>query len=409
MNASIIRAMVQLRLRRVARDRTALVWLLVMPMVFSFLMGQLMGDWSGTGGAPKPRFSVFAGDRGAQVERLLADLRDHERFMVVVADTLVAPEDARREVQSGRSTAVLLVPADFGQGAVGRPDTLGLWYDSDRLSSQTVRTLLDRAVLKLDTERAARRLVSTAPAGAEVGADSARAFDQAAFDRHWQAPRVVLRPEVLGRRPEAAGLALTRASQHAGPAYTLFFVMMFLMTSAKDLVAERRDRTLARLAVSRASSLDLVLGFLAGGLVLGLLQAAVLLVLNGVCFGIDYGDSPAALVLAVVLFATVASAASVVLGSTARTGGQADGLGVATTLVLAALGGLWWPLEIVPPFMQAVGGALPSGEAITCFHGMIGRGWGLAELAGPLGGLAAWAVALVVLGTWRLRRVLRSG
>ena len=96
----------------------------------------------------------------------------------------------------------------------------------------------------------------------------------------------------------------------------------------------------------------------------------------------------------------------ILLGTLARTGAQADGLGVAVTLVLAALGGLWWPLEIVPPFMQTVGEVLPTGQAITVIHDLIGRGWGLAESLPLLVGLAAWCVALITLAAVRLRRVL---
>ena len=58
MTPSVIAAMVSLRLRRILKDRTSVVWLIGMPMVFSFLMGQMLGDWSG-GPGKLPRFLVF--------------------------------------------------------------------------------------------------------------------------------------------------------------------------------------------------------------------------------------------------------------------------------------------------------------------------------------------------------------
>lgn len=410
MNPSVIGAMILLRLRRVLRDRAGLVWLLVMPMVFSFIMGQLMGDWGDDQGQRrKLSFMVYAVDAGPAVDNLLAGMIDNEEFLLVRADTLVAPAAARAAVEDGRICAALLVPGGYGgDPPPARGDTLALWYDSDRLSSQTVRTLLDRAVLRHNTEAAARSLVTSPGPDGSVPADSARAFAREIFLRHWDNPRVTLAAETLGRRPERETFALTNSAQHNGPSYTLFFVMMFLMMSAKDLVTERQDRTLARLMVSRATSLDLVLGFFLGGLALGLVQAGILLVLNSLAFGIDYGDSPAALALTVVLFAGVASAGSVLLGSVARTGGQADGMGMAVTMVMAAVGGLWWPLEVVPAFMQTAGRALPTGQAITIFHDMIGRGWGVPQLAGLLGGLAAWFVVVLVLAVWRLRRLVAT-
>jgi ABC-2 type transport system permease protein len=214
---------------------------------------------------------------------------------------------------------------------------------------------------------------------------------------------VTLRAATLGRLP-TDDWGLTRSAQHVGPAYVLFFMLMFMMVSAKDLVQERLDHTLARLVISRAAALDLVAGYFLGGMVVGLVQGAILLGLNAVAFGLDYGDSPATLVAVVVLFAAFASSASILLGTLARTGAQADGLGSGLTMVLGAIGGLWWPLEVVPEFMQVIGRALPTGQAISAFHGMIGRGWGLAGTAPLLGGLLLWFVAVFALAAWRLRR-----
>lgn len=407
MSGRVIRAMVVLRLKRVLNDRSGLIWMLVMPMVFSFLMGQLMGDWSPGGGSLRPRFLVADADGGPAIDRLLADLRDQERFLTVQADTVLDPAAARLAVDQERLTAVLVVPAGFSAAvAAGDTASLHLFYDSERLSSQSVRTLLERALLRLNTEAAARSLVVPDSAAATLPRDRARGFDAAEFARRWESPRVALHARTLGRVETGPGLGgLTRAAQHAGPAYTLFFLMMFLMTSAKDLVTERRDRTLARLRASRASAGDLAAGFFLSGLVLGLVQAGILLLLNQLAFGLDYGQSPSALALCVTLFAGVSSAGAVLLGAVARSEAQADGLGVAATLFLAAVGGLWWPLEIVPDFMQALGRALPTGQAISVFHDLIGRGWGLARTAPLLAGLAAWFAVLLALAAWRLRRV----
>lgn len=408
MNPRIVLSMIRLRLLRILREPSSLVWLILMPMVFSLLMGQLLGDMGGSG---KPtRYSVLVHDvgGGSTVDRLLAPLRSDEQFLVVPADSTLTREQARRLVEERRITAALFVPAGFSAAVeAGSGSDLVLYYDSDRLGSQTVRTLLDESLLKVNVLAGARTLVAPpGPQGPPPRGHSV-SFDQEVFTAHWENPRLRLEVATLGRL-EAEGPPLVSAAQHVGPSYTLFFVMMFLMMSAKDLVNERQDRTLARLMTSRASNLDLVLGFFLGGLVLGVIQSAVLLGLNMVPWfgGLDYGDSPLSLALAVFLFAAFCSATSVLLGSTARSGAQADGLGLAATLVAAALGGLWWPLEIVPDFMQVIGRSLPTGQAITIFHDLIGRGYGLVELTGLLLGLLLWFAVVFVLSVWRLRRLV---
>jgi len=408
MNLAVIGALVRLRLVRVLRDRMGLVWLLVMPMVFSFLMGKLMGG-PATGGAlgDLPRLMVFDQDRGAAADELLLPLLNNDRFRLVRVDSAITGEVARREVADQKLTAALIIPATYTIDlTAGRPVELVLYYDSERLSSQTVNTLLDRSVLRVNTMTAARRLVAgDTGVNAPLARDQARRFDESIFAERWDHPHLSLAASTLGRNPtEESGL--TDIHQHLGPAYVLFFVMMFLMMSAKELVAAREDRTLARLVTSRATGLDLALGFFFGGMVIGLIQSGLLLVLNRVAFGIDYGDSVVGLVLVIVLFAGFSSGAAIFLGAVARTGAQADGLGMALTMTMAALGGLWWPLEVVPEFMQKLAHGLPTGQAITVFHDMIGRGYGVSQMSGLLWGLALWCAAAMLLGAWRLRRLV---
>jgi len=410
MNLSVIMAMVRLRLVRVRRDRMGLVWLLVMPMVFSLVMGELMGGVTGhSGTANLPSLLVSDLDGGDAADQLLAPLADNERFRVVRWDSLVTPEAARDLVEKSRRTAVLLIPDGYTAAvSAGLLTQLHFYYDSDRLSSQTVNTLLNRALLETNTVAAARSLVQTeTQADGVLARDRAESFSEESFTNRWQNPKLIVTTEVIGRLKDT-GLSLTNTHQHVGPAYVLFFVMMFMMMSSKELVEAREDRTLARLVTSRATSTDLVLGFFLSGMILGLVQSAVLLVMNSLAFGIDYGDSLLGLILVVVLFAGFSAGAAVLLGSIARTGAQADGLGMALTMTMAALGGLWWPLEVVPESMQALGRALPTGQAISIFHDMIGRGYGVAELSSYLIGLTIWFVGALLLGSWKLRQLVTT-
>ena len=54
--------------------------------------------------------------------------------------------------------------------------------------------------------------------------------------------------------------------------------------------------------------------------------------------------------------------------------------------------------------MQTLGRTLPTGQAITVFHEMIGRGWGVAQCAPMLWGLFFWLVVLLGLAVFRFRR-----
>ncbi len=404
LNPGLIWTIMRLRLKRVMADRANLIWLVAMPLVFSFIMGELMGNWS-SGSSPQFTFIVYgAANGGEQLAEILAPLEDHEDFALVVRDTTASRASIRALLEESRVSGALLVGDGFADSlAAGLTPTVDFFHDSERGSSQRIRGAFEPVFAAAAVRISAQQLVDPAAAADDPG--KATAFDVARYDSLVAAPRVRLDAEVLGRSREA-NLLLTDSRQHSGPSYTLMFILMFLLMGAKDLVQEQKQRTLDRLRLSWASTGDLVLGFFLSGMIVGAFQAVLLLGMNAAIFGIDYGPSPACLVLVMLLFVAVSSAAGLLLGTLSRSGGQADGLGMVLGLGLPALGGLWWPLEIVPPFMQSIGRALPTGQAITIFHDMIGRGWGIAESAPMLLGLTAWLVVLLALAVVFFRRAV---
>ena len=59
------------------------------------------------------------------------------------------------------------------------------------------------------------------------------------------------------------------------------------------------------------------------------------------------------------------------LAALVRTAEGASSAGVLVSLVLAPLGGSWWPLFITPDWMQALGKLTPHGWANTAFNNLM--------------------------------------
>jgi ABC-2 type transport system permease protein len=104
----------------------------------------------------------------------------------------------------------------------------------------------------------------------------------------------------------------------------------------------------------------------------------------------------------------VATAVGLLIGATVSDPDQAASVVTPVAIGLAMLGGCMWPLEIVPPFMQAVGHLTPHAWAMDAWMGLVFDGDGVAGIAVDLAVLAGFAAALGLLATWRLRRALTS-
>ena len=82
------------------------------------------------------------------------------------------------------------------------------------------------------------------------------------------------------------------------------------------------------------------------------------------------------MVAALLVWGAFCASCGLLLGSLGRSEGQVAGLGMLTTMLLAALGGCWWPIEITPEWMQSMQKGLPSGWAMDAMHRLISFGKG---------------------------------
>ena len=74
-----------------------------------------------------------------------------------------------------------------------------------------------------------------------------------------------------------------------------------------------------------------------------------------------------------------------------------SGICVLASLLLAALGGCWWPLEIGPPVMKTISLCLPTGWALQALHQLISFGSGFGAVLKPIGVLLAFGAAANLL------------
>jgi ABC-2 type transport system permease protein len=171
------------------------------------------------------------------------------------------------------------------------------------------------------------------------------------------------------------------------------------------LVSEREEGTLPRLITMPVSKVSIMLGKLAGIFVVGVAQIALLILAGVFLFGVSWGQSLAALTLVVLSFALAATSLGALLAAFTRTAAQATALDNIIVLSFSALGGTWWPLEIVPKWMQVLAHALPTAWAMDAFHDIITRGLSVEAVLPEVGALLGFAAVFFTIGIWRFRYI----
>ena len=107
---------------------------------------------------------------------------------------------------------------------------------------------------------------------------------------------------------------------------------------------------------------------------LAAVQVSFAMALGRYVFGVRWGDGLPMLACVLLAYAGLLASLALLLGSFARSEGQAIGLSVLATNVFAALGGCWWPIEVTPRFMQKLALFLPTGWTMDAIHKLVSFG-----------------------------------
>jgi ABC-2 type transport system permease protein len=101
--------------------------------------------------------------------------------------------------------------------------------------------------------------------------------------------------------------------------------------------------------------------------------------------------------------ALAAAALGTTLGTFVKTEGQASGLSVMLGMVMALLGGCWYPIELFPQFVRTAVKVLPTTWAMQGLLDLVLRGQGWVDILPVAGVLMVFALVFFGVGVMRFR------
>lgn len=187
------------------------------------------------------------------------------------------------------------------------------------------------------------------------------------------------------------------------PGYLVMFVFFAAAQSAVRIVRERQNHTLERLLTTSVRRDTLLGGIFVGTAAKGLVQIIIFWAVGIFVFNIDLGIAPSAVVILSALMVVMSSAFGVMLATLVKTERSADAIATLTSLILAPLGGCWWPLFILPPFMQSLAKISPHGWATTGFNKLMVFGADFNAVVPEMLALLGFTVLFGLIAIWRFR------
>jgi ABC-type multidrug transport system permease subunit len=363
------------------RQRGTLVWVFVMPPIFFYFIGTVTGGFaSGISGGQATPITVIAEAPGFLQEQIDLRLQDNDFAPVWVEELLVTEgEEAPRRT--------LTIAANLSdQIAAG---------EEVAVSFETKSSALTRDFEIIRIQRSLYTALADIVVADANSTEALTASDLVALNakpRIWQ-----LQVSPAGKRE-----IIPSGFEQAVPGILVMFTLLVLLTSGGSmLVLERRQGLLRRLASVPISRNEIVAGKWGGRMVVAAIQVSAALVFGTVLFKMNWGPDAAMVFFVLAVWAGFCASAGLLLGSVAKTEGQASGLGVLAANALAALGGCWWPIEITPQWMQMVQQVTPTGWTMDALHKLISFQSGAAS---ALPQVAILVAATIVMATLAVRK-----
>lgn len=374
-------------LRRTFRDRTAVIFLLGLPVAIILIVGITFG------GADSLDVGVVDHD-GTAASRTLVDGLDR----IEGVETYGSTETLRRDIRSGAVGAGVVIPEGYGADLDAGED-VRVQLISDPTS--TAAAAMQAAVRSAVGDRAV--VVAAARAVAEEGGDVAAAEAEEEAGRVAEdLPRVGIRTVTVGDAGAQFG-----SFDYTAPANLVLFTFVNTLVVGTFLARDRQQGLIRRMLATPAGTGTILAGIGTAKLAVSLVQSLVIVAVGALLFGVSWGDPLAAAPL-VVVFAVVATACGLLVGSTARDPDQAASVVTPVAIAMGMLGGCMWPLEIVPPVMRTIGHVTPQAWAMDAWIEVVLEDAGVGGIAVQLAVLTGFAVVLGALAARRLRRVLTT-
>jgi ABC-2 type transport system permease protein len=396
-------AIVRKDLLQMMRDWKSAFFLLVMPIIFTLLFGFAFG---GQPSAEESRLPVafFAADDGLESRALQAELAASPLLALDEAGDAAAVEAG---VGDGTYAAGVVLPATAG-GARMTPTLFVLPGSS---GSQAARTEISAAVGRVQSaietaEQATALRAQHLSAAGEEGRQ--QFFDEtlAAAQTAWANPPVALAVTPIGAL-EQAPAGDSNAYAQSSPAMMAQFAIAGLMGAAEIMVLERKSRALHRLLTTTVSRGEILLGHFLAMFILILVQLLLLMGFGQLILDLPYFAEPGASLLLAVATALFAAALGLLIGVLARKEEQVIVFSLIPMFVLAALGGAWLPLELMPVSFQRFAIWTPLARVVEGFKDVLVRGRGVEAVLPGVGLLAAYALVCLALVAMRFRSEAR--
>lgn len=358
---------------QLTRDRLTYAMILVLPIVQLLLFGYAIND--------DPRHlptAVLVQDNGAFSRSILTAMNNSGYFDIAVQARSQSELD--RALERGQVQFAVIIPADFTRRVV-RGDAAQILVEADATDPSATSGAV-AALASLPSQALTRDL--TGPLAAR--APGAQPFELVVHRRY--NPEAITAYNIV---PGLLGVILS---------------MTLVMMTSLGMARERERGTMEALLSTPVRPLEVMVGKLTPYVLVGLVQAAVILTMARVLFAVPMSGGWIALIAGLMLFIVGSLSLGFLISTVAKTQLQAMQMSFFYMLPSILLSGFMFPFRGMPDWAQAIGTAIPVTHFLRVVRGSLLKGVGVENAGASLFALGLFVLVVGALAMMRYRTTL---
>ena len=199
------------------------------------------------------------------------------------------------------------------------------------------------------------------------------------------------------------------STQHNVPAWTMFAMFFIVIPMSISMIKEREDGSLFRLLTMPGSYFTIISGKVVIYLMVCIVQFILMLFVGIYMFPLIglpkliLGTNIGALSLVVISAAFAAIGYGIMIGSLFKTYQQATSFGSVSVIILAALGGVWVPVYLMPNLMRTISEFSPLNWGLNAFYNIFIRFSGAGDVLTECLKMIAFFIICLAIGMTMFR------
>jgi ABC-2 type transport system permease protein len=186
--------------------------------------------------------------------------------------------------------------------------------------------------------------------------------------------------------------------------WAMQFLLFALSASAASLFRERDAGLFQRLLAAPLTRAHLLWSKFLYGVALGLFQLVILFCAGRLLYGIEVEKHLPLLIVACTFAAAACTSFGMLIAAISPNSETASGISTFAILIMSALGGAWFPLSLMPEFIQQLGRLTLVYWSMEGFTAVLWANRSLGQILPILGVLAGMTIGTMAIAIWRFNR-----